>query len=176
MSINGMFVLRGLRRNCSSLYVTETHPKVLYYALSETPQLEEINRRIEMLFGRRDAAKGKRKTEIYTEIKSLRGQRQEKEEEGLPFMNKWLSRVLVTHGDASTDHASPRNSHEWDASISAWAAYRGYESAQDRADWKNLVDCDSGSDLDFPAGSVEYRWPGEKEVGAVRGRLRTLDG
>ena len=174
MSINGMFVLRELRRNCPSLYVTETHPKVLYYALSETPRLKEINRRIEALTGRRDAAEGKRKKEINTEIKSLRNQRQEKGEEGLPFTNQWLLRVLVTHGEASTDHARPDNPHEWDALISAWAAYRGYESAQDRGDWKNLVDCDSASDLDFPAESVEYRWPGEKEVAAVKERLRTL--
>lgn len=179
MSVNGMFVLRRFRKRNPCLYVSETHPKVLYHALSGDhyggPQLEELNGCIESLTAEMRAAKGKRKrAELETEIKTLRSQRSEVEEEGRPFMNARLSRVLdVSRDDASTDHLLTDNSHEWDALISAWAAYRGYESARGRADWKNLVDCDSASNLDFPAGGVEYRWPGEEEVAAVKKRLGT---
>jgi len=167
MSINGMFVLRRLREQCPPVYVTETHPKVLYRALSGKPYggppLNDLNQRINDLTTRQKGEHGDEKARIASEISRLRRQRPKKEEEGRPFMNEWLSRLLdVSGGDASPDHQLTDNSHEWDALISAWAAYRGYESARGREDWKNLVDCESGLDLNFPAGGVEYRWPGEK--------------
>ncbi len=182
MSVNGMLVLRKLREQCSSVYVTETHPKVLYRALSRKPYggppLNDLNRRIDDLTTKRKGKKGDEKARIDSEISRLRRQRPKKEKEGRPFMNEWLSRVLdVPSTDASIGHLprldSDGWSHEWDALISAWAAYQGYESARGRADWKNLVDCDSASNLDFPAGGVEYRWPGEEEVAAVKERLGT---
>lgn len=173
MSINGMFVLRRLRKTHSRLYATETHPKVLYYALSETAQEEEINLEIKKLLSQRDGSKLKgEKEEIDAKIRDQRNRRQGREAESWPRMNEWLSCVLgVSTGDASIDNSPRRSSHEWDALISAWAAYLGYESAEGRARWKNLAKCESASVVHFPVDGVEYRWPDESAIVDVKSRL-----
>ena len=156
MCLNGMFVLRRLRREHKrpehrEIYVTETHPKVLYRALAGEKY---------------DYGPGKDETE-------------DGKKEKPRSMNRLLTRALTgQNGAAITDCASKikiTNDHEWDALISAWAAFRGKSG-----EWSlNLLckkDCDQlveritgkgfgiGEEcgaLDFPAGKakLEYRWP-----------------
>lgn len=173
MSVNGMFVLRRLHECHPRLYATETHPKVLYYALSETEQEKRLNLDVKELLAHREGIKGKKEKEgIDAKIRDLRNRRQGREAESWPRMNEWLSCVLgVPIGDASADDQLLRSSHEWDALISAWAAYRGYESAHGRAQWNNLVECESASALEFPVDGVEYRWPDETAIVDVKKRF-----
>lgn len=170
MGINGMFVLLRLREKSGNLYVTETHPKVLHWALVKKPYA---------------AYPGRRPTErdkIQEWGNACRGWQE---------MNPRLAVLLRLDGNRRDDFKPrktayentrmptvsgvPRNDHEWDALISAWAAYQGHESKQGRVGWKNLVDCETQSALVFPAGPVEYRWPDEKAIDVVQPGLRALD-
>lgn len=133
MLLPGAIVLLRLRANDPALYVTETHPKVLFHALT-----------------------GKKR--IYKEV-------------GLGARNRWLGEIMGMAGhewDCVDDH-------QWDALISAWAAYRGYESKRRRADWRNLVEDEKKSQIEFPAGCVEYRWPDETTIDECQRAVDLLD-
>ena len=96
MCLNGMFVLRRLRSTINGLYVTETHPKVLYFALKNAKETD-------------------------TEKKKTYNYGQE--------LHDWLANKIqwtrqkrkeINRGLKITD-----NEHQWDALISAWAAFCG---------------------------------------------------
>ena len=123
MSVNGMFVLRKIRKSSeragssSDPWITETHPKVLYFALSGE-KYDYDNRREEM--------------------------------------NRWLVNEMNMRLDGMEESELTKNDHEWDAVISAWAANQGRTGR-----WEtNLVTYEDSANLDFPAGCVDYRWPG----------------
>ena len=150
MCLNGVFALRRLRgindagvdmpREASDpqdpgagqcgLYATETHPKVLFYCMSNEPY--DYPSTVE---SKHPGYEGRRKA-----------------------MNDWLARAMglppLSRGEKLTE-----DSHQWDALISAWAAFLGRSGA-----WEtDLVDKETNADeLDFPAGGVEYRWPDEE--------------
>lgn len=170
MGLNGMFVLRKLREENDDLYVTETHPKVLYRALVRKQYAS---------YPQQKPTKSEEEVERWRELRK-RWER----------MNPDLASILVLaprlreqfsrspegpYGKTRVDVPCgvPSNDHEWDALISAWAAYRGREAKKGCAKWKNLVDCETEANLDFPARKVEYRWPGKEEVAAVKERLGT---
>lgn len=156
MGFNGMFVLLGLRRSNSNLYITETHPKVLHAAM--------MGRHYKAILGKGDDwLKDK--------------------------VQKWLMPLKLR----LTTRKQPKNSHEVDALISAYAAFQAFSAhknessewrlnlfcANDRRELVNrlkqkLVDTRKQpiadtleEDLEFPtsllttgeSGQVEYRWP-----------------
>ena len=141
MCLNGMFVLRRLRHEHGELYVTETHPKVLYYALAEE------------------------KYDYGQEMKHWLT-------EGIP----WTQQKGKEIGDGSKITS---DEHQWDALISAWAAFCGrsgkwplnllserhcHELAKKRRpEEKWDFPGENAEILEFPfAGgrsNVEYRWP-----------------
>ena len=176
MCLNGMFVLRRLRSTINGLYVTETHPKVLYFGLKNAKETDT-----------------EKKTYNY-------GQE----------LHDWLANKIqwtrqkrkeINRGLKITD-----NEHQWDALISAWAAFCGlsgkwplnllneahcrellkktlcpeiqYERWEQHCDklvkehrpeekWdfsgKNAeaenAKTEGAETLEFPGGPVEYRWP-----------------
>ncbi len=157
MSVNGIFVLRKLRKRVD-MYATETHPKVLYFALQPAgkknkyrypeeptkPARPKRNESAEEFTRRRDVDYPRR-------LEEFRRCRQ--------AMNQFLADAIhLPSGDAESADLT-ENSHEWDALISAWAAFQARSEA-----WKmDLVRFDkeaSPDDLDFPAGCVAYGWPG----------------
>lgn len=190
MTINGMFVLRRLRDRNHGLYVTETHPKILHWALFGKPYAAYPGNRPS---DPPENAMGARRKEILSKIEKWESAHDDWEE-----MNPRLATVLCLDSKSRADFSPnsesgalddartpascgvPGNDHEWDALISAWAAYRGHEYVQGGAGWeKNLVDGDLVDDeakihLDFPAGCVDYRWPGDEEIADVRERHRAL--
>lgn len=127
MSVNGMFVLRKLRESSehpessSDPWVTETHPKVLFFALSGE-KYDYDNRRAEM--------------------------------------DRWLAKEMnMPVVDGLEESGLTKDDHQWDALISAWAARQGFTG-----NWEaNLVAYENRSNLDFPAGPVDYRWPDPAE-------------
>ena len=156
MCLNGMFVLRRLRSTINGLYVTETHPKVLFYALTK--------------IGYRYASTNKKKPKLTSE-----------EDRRRQLMNCWLClRTGLRHNAEITE-----NNHEWDALISAWAAFCG-RSGKWPLNLLNEAHCcellketlgtkkwefsgknaeaekakaEGAETLEFPGGPVEYRWP-----------------
>lgn len=152
MSLNGMMVLQSLRQDHPRLSVTETHPKVLYYALCGRryggTRLNCLRNEIRQL--------RKEKPMPTKKIKTRKQLISSAEEEGLDEMKKWLANVM---GLSSVTGDSPKNLHEWDALISAWAAWRARA-----ANWEDLIaheeriKPDRGH-LRFPVERVEYRWP-----------------
>lgn len=141
MLLPGAIVLLRLRARDQAFYVTETHPKVLFHALTD-------------------------KEKIYKEV-------------DLDKRNGWLGEIM---GMADRKPACS-DDHQWDALISAWAAYRGYASKRGRAHWRNLVDEQEKSkegqhksEIVYPAGCVEYRWPNNEEIEGCRPALDLLDG
>lgn len=186
MGLNGMFVLRRLRDRNQCLYVTETHPKVLHRALFCEPYAAYPGKRPS---DPPENAMGTKRKKILSKIEKWRSAHN-----AWKRMNPRLATVLRLdskgRADVSTNPESgvsedapmaapsgvPGNDHEWDALISAWAAYRGHQFTQGGVGWeKNLVDCDLVDDearphLDFPAGCVDYRWPSDEEALNVRKR------
>jgi len=168
MGLNGMFVLRKLREETDDLYVTETHPKVLYWALARKPyapypgKKPKKNEKMERWEQRR-----KRWEEMNPDLASVLdlGQELRNEFSGQPA-DSTSEKVRMP-----VRSRVPRNDHEWDALISAWVAYRGREMSGGGTEWKDLVECEKKSHLEFPAKSVEYRWPGAKAITDVRQRL-----
>lgn len=129
MSVSGMLALRRLRGQWPRLFVTETHPKVLYHALRS------------------------RKGQVYVYLADGRERPPPKQVQAeysdLTQRNAWL-RTQMPHASGVT----PRDDHQWDALISAWAAY---QSRKDN--WIDLVDLEDQRMLDFPGGCVKYCWP-----------------
>lgn len=171
MGLNGMFVLLRLRNKSGDLYVTETHPKVLHWALVKEPYAAFPGRR----------PKQREKIQKWEDARTDWQQMNPRLAVLLSLDRKRRDDFRQTPEDAAYENARmptlsgvPGNDHEWDALISAWAAYRGHESKQGRAGWKNLVDCETRSGLEFPAGLVEYRWPDEKEIDVVQPGPRTV--
>lgn len=165
-----MFVLLRLREKSKNLYVTETHPKVLHWALAKKPYAAYP--------GRRPTGRGKipewenacrNWQEMNLRLAVLLRLDENRRDDFRP------KKTVYEKTRMRTLSGVPGNDHEWDALISAWAAYQGHESKQDRAGWKNLVDCETKSALEFPAGPVEYRWPDEKAIDVVQPELRALD-
>jgi hypothetical protein len=113
MSLNGMMVLLELRKKWPSIHITETHPKVLYYAKTNKKYDYPVTR-LEM-------------------------------DERL---SKWLGHP---EGFVAT-----KNDHEWDAVVSAYAAWMGFSGQ-----WKrDLFQNPESADLVSPAGQdVHYWWP-----------------
>lgn len=154
MSVNGMFVLLELRKICPGLDVTETHPKVLHFALADSLCLTD------RLYPTREKKDGK--------FRETKRQFEQRVFVDSPDLNRRLAEWMGV--DIGALPKKPKNSHEWDALISAWAALH----AKSRA-WKiNLVSLEKDGDhLLFPATGVEYRWPDEKWLGEFR---RTMGG
>lgn len=135
MTVNGMFVLRRLRQWEPRLYVTETHPKILYFALEKKPYSYPPERALSDEDGERRQG-----------------------------MNRWLAERMGICLPGGRESELTRTSHEWDALISAWAAHQGLARK-----WKeNLVAHEDSTNLDFPAGPVDYRWPDTVAAGSWR--------
>lgn len=157
MALNGMFVLRRLRDADRSLYVTETHPKVLHFAMTGRPYRE----------GREEGLAVWLEGIRTTWLKQMGLCQQENQPE--------------------TETRYPVNDHELDAVVSAYAAFRGHvASFGGQGGWdlnlclandceelvRRLGEGDAGEtwsepaeSLEFPAddaggaGRTEYRWP-----------------
>lgn len=175
MSLNGMFVLRRLRRCYRNLYITETHPKVLHEAMTGKPYKTLLNGS-----GRWSAAD--------RPMREWTGQ-----EEYLWVNDKvrnWLEPLKLC---AAAKEQPLKNPHEVDALISAYAAFRslsGYKKTG--SGWQLNLFCEkdrvelvaelrpaatdaekkrltSEETLESPTnpittepgetGAVEYRWP-----------------
>lgn len=111
MAINGMAVLIKLRKYYPSLCITETHPKVLYHALTGQKYDYERNRQ---------------------------------------KMDKLLTDKLETT-------RIPENEHEWDATISVYAALQGM-----RGNWTidlHTLPPSENEQLIKPCGETHYWWP-----------------
>lgn len=111
MALNGMSVLIASRGRYGGLPITETHPKVLYAALSGAQY---------------DYAAG--------------------DESMTQRLAQWLRLPVQV-----------RNEHEWDAAISALAAFKGISGAWER----DLLPQEHREDsrLVSPCGPVNYWWP-----------------
>jgi len=90
MCVNGMAVLLDLKNRCPELHISETHPKVLYHALTQEEETYDFD------------------------------------QNRLPMIEK-LTAVLDL--DGSLDDDAVANDHEWDAAISAFAAWKGWTGA-----------------------------------------------
>lgn len=111
MGINGMAVLVDLKLSAPQITVSETHPKVLYYALTK----EKYD------YVHNSAAMDSR-------------------------LSDWLGIGVTT-----------KNDHEWDAAVSALAAYRGITGQWlDDLHQKQL---ESNGRLIWPCGKTFYWWP-----------------
>lgn len=113
MVLNGMSVLITLRDRHENLPITETHPKVLYTALTGCKYDYEANSN---------------------------------------EMNEELAQYLGVN-------LQLKNEHEWDAAISALAAWKGISG-----EWNHDLlseEAKEESRLVFPCGSVNYWWPKE---------------
>lgn len=184
MTLNGMFVLRRLRGPDSDfymgddLYVTETHPKVLHQALfrekyarypGKVPDLRKPD-------NPEDRAKLKEWEDACREWERMNLR--------LSYLHDLSGFAGALHPEDNTANTYtpqggpgerrkgvPWNDHEWDALVSAYAAYCG-KSRQWRYDLFCADDCrvlagqtdcreyeDEKGVIDRPAGTVEYRWP-----------------
>lgn len=143
MSVNGMFVLLKLRELCPGVDVTETHPKVLHFALTDS------------LYPTRKKENGK--------FSETRKQFEQRVFVDSPDLNRRLAEWMGVEVGALPK--KPKNSHEWDALISAWAALH----AKSRS-WKtDLVSREKDGDhLHFPVAGVQYRWPDDRWLGEFR--------
>ena len=190
MGLNGMFVLRRLRDRSPCLYVTETHPKVLHWALFCEPYAAYPGERPG---DPPENATGEKRKEILSKIDEWQSAHNDWERmnprlatvlrldsKGLADFSKNPESGVVEDARMSAPSGVPGNDHEWDALISAWAAYRGHQCTKGGVGWeKNLVDGDLVDDeakphVDFPAGRVDYRWPSDEEATNVRERHRAL--
>ncbi len=113
MGLNGMAVLLSLRRQCPELPATETHPKVLYWALTGCK---------------------------YDYLKTSEKMNAE--------LCRFLGRKVATAND-----------HEWDACISAVAAFNGSTGRWTHDLLEEEVLSTAQERLVEPAGSVHYWWP-----------------
>lgn len=111
MGINGMAVLIYLRARQPQIWITETHPKVMYWHLAQRKYDFERSSR---------------------EMTSL-------------FESRW--QICAT----------PNSEHEWDAAISALAAYEGLVGNWQH-DLHNLS-CTSNERIIRPCGATSYVWP-----------------
>ena len=74
-------------------------------------------------------------------------------------MNVFLAAEMgLTGHDCGALTANP---HEWDAVISAWAAFQGMSGAwsSDLVDLDRRAELKGNVQLDFPSGEVHYCWP-----------------
>lgn len=150
MCLNGMFVLLDVAKSQANtrpdFIITETHPKVLYFALKEPsekyPTYKKVGGRLNWL--------QKMNPWLATEMGIERAQ------PGWIPDGHWLD-AQSRESAASEDGHCPRNDHEWDAMISAWAAFHGTSDG-----WMNLAEFDRefrGDHLFFSNESVRYLWP-----------------
>lgn len=129
MSVSGMFVLRRLRGQWPRVFVTETHPKVLYHALR--------------------SSKGQVYVYLASGKESPPPEQVRAEYSDLTQRNTWLQTQMP-----QASGTAPGDDHQWDALISAWAAYQSRKK-----NWADLVDLEDQRMLDFPGGCVKYCWP-----------------
>lgn len=109
MSLNGMFVLLRLRQRDPNLYITETHPKVLHKAMK--------GRTYTTVLGNSDgwgAVGGSMKKWTRDERRRWLDDKVE----------EWLKPLKL----CSEQGGSPRNAHEVDALISAYAAFQAFSA------------------------------------------------
>lgn len=111
MVLNGMAIIVEARKRWPDVYVTETHPKVLYRALTNNKH-------------------------------DFRSERQKM----MDYLGSWIDVPMEISND-----------HEWDAAISAWAAYKGKTRAWE-TDLHRIPE-EGGERLVWPGGITEYRWP-----------------
>jgi hypothetical protein len=111
MGLGGMGVILEARRGAPELFITETHPKALYWGLCGTRYAFRTSS---------------------------------------PAMNAQLS-------DWTTCSLSCQSEHEWDAAISAWAAFQGLMGR-----WQHdlhALQPAPAERLIAPAGPTVYCWP-----------------
>jgi len=111
MGLNGMAVLISARKRFDNLFITETHPKVLYWQIARA-RYDYIASRDQMD----------------------------------QVLASWLGVEVA-----------PKNEHEWDAAISAFAALQGSEGR-----WLNdlhRMKTDISERLIEPCGETHYVWP-----------------
>jgi len=121
MCINGMAAILVAKEHHPELYVTETHPKAVYLAMT------------------------KKKYNFAQNSEAMINQ-----------LSRW----------AKTPVKASSNEHEWDAAISALAAYYG-----DTGEWaENLhnLSTECGESLVYPAGPTCYAWPDKEKSGKQR--------
>ena len=117
MIINGMSTLIAARQMSPDLIITETHPKVLYYALSSA---------------RYD----------YEQSKQVMDN----------FLSTQLGSLQVSIG----------NEHEWDAALSALAAYKGYLGS-----WRqdlHALGVNAPARYIKPCGTTHFYWPQDDPI------------
>lgn len=124
MSLNGMFVLLRLRQWNSNLYITETHPKVLHKAMK--------GKAYTTILGNSDgwsAAGGSMRKWTRDERKRWVDDK----------VQEWLKPLELC---APERGPSPRNSHEVDALISAYAAFRAFSAYKNESsEWRLNLFC-----------------------------------
>jgi len=111
MALNGMSVITLVRKLSSDLFITETHPKVLFWCLT-------------------------RQRHDYVNLK------------------KRMDKNLV---DFLGNHIETANEHEWDAALSAYAAFKSITRGWTRDLHKLPIRDDER--LLFPCGQTCFFWP-----------------
>ena len=184
MTLNGMFVLRRLRNansdahKGSDLYITETHPKVLHHALFREKYARYPGRMPDVR--NPDDAKKRAKVTAWQNA-CEEWERMNPRLSLLCDLSAFAGRLDTKNGTAGTytpeggpgerREGVPWNDHEWDALVSAYAAYCGMSKQWDYdlfctddcralAESADGQECEDEKDaIDHPAEAVEYRWP-----------------
>ena len=192
MSVNGMFVLQKLLAldepyGRKGLYVTETHPKVLFFSMTGTDEEKYV-----------DLPRYER--EIATERNWTRCWKNPEEKERVRNVDEWpederrwwledkAARWLRPWGLLPEGCTGPAVSHELDALVSAGAALEGRSRR-----WARNLRCEShcqslvtesrvtvafdtggweeGDSLWSPSAEIEYRWPDQKWIEQFRHKV-----
>lgn len=128
MSLNGMFVLLRLRQCHRDLYITETHPKVLHMAMK--------GKAYTTILGNNDGWSA-----VGGSIKKWTG------EERKRWLNDKVQKWLKPLELCSDHRGTPRNDHEVDALISAYAAFRAFSAYKNEGSgWQLNLFCDGDRD------------------------------
>ena len=188
MSVNGMFVLQKLLAlekpyGGDSLYVTETHPKVMFFAMTGT----EKEKYVDLLRYEKETGTTRNWTQCWKnrEKGQVRNVDKWPEDERRWWLDDKTARWLRPWGLLPDGCKSPEVSHEMDALVSAGAALEG-RSGRWRLNLRCESDCQSlvaendvtaafdtggweeGDSLWSPSAKIEYRWPDGKWIEQFR--------
>jgi hypothetical protein len=163
MTVQGMLLAYQLREKYSNVLLNETHPKLLYRELSKNPYpLYET-----------ETVKGREKVvtiNVNGRARKVSYNWEDDRKKMRPWLTNWIeqSGLTLSIGPAENNEGigQIRNSHCWDALISACATYMGKKEAWpetvENKDWPQGVDLipNNREPKHWPlAGDLHYYWP-----------------
>lgn len=149
MALNGMFVLTKLRESHPDLYVTETHPKVLYWAMTSEKYMDQPSKEVRKWSGQEWSAWLDHKTRRWLRPLGL----DERPPSNPHELDALISAYAAFKGRSRAWRWNLRSAQDCQQVVASFGLpAEGEETGENWAEDPRSLHCPPGVE-------VEYRWP-----------------